>query len=165
LEFTTEGINSNNPLPAYWPYIGRGLIQITLEANYRAYGEYVGENFTGNPDYLKMAQTPHCVKTIGWYWTVLKNLRNISDTDDFIMCTAMVNGGFNGYNDRLKYINSAIKALNIKPCAKLNRDGKYHLAESRAYNNAKFSFAWGVWSDPGSTKHGKTKNAEQALIG
>ncbi|MNZ75094.1 hypothetical protein D3C78_935650 [compost metagenome] len=81
------------------------------------------------------------------------------------MCTAMVNGGFNGYNDRLKYINSAIKALNLKSCAKLNRDGKYHLAESRAYNNAKFSFAWGVWSDPGSTKHGKKKNSEQALIG
>lgn len=164
LRLTVEGVNAGNP-PSYSPYIGRGLIQITYKVNYEKYGEYVGENFVGAPDYNKMAQLPHSVISVGWYWSEFKNLTVHSDRDDFIYCTALVNGGFNGYDDRLQYLNLAIKTLDIQNCAKLNKLGVYELSDSKAYNKAKFSFAWGLWSDPAGGKHGKQSNQSQALIG
>lgn len=164
LRLTVEGIDTDNP-PDYSPYIGRGLIQITYRANYIAYGQYAGENFIGAPDYNKMAQLPHSVISVGWYWAEFKKLTSNSDEDDFIYCTALVNGGFNGYDDRLQYLNLALKTLGIQGCAKLNKSGAYELADSKAYKKAKFSFAWGLWSDPAGGKHGKAPNRAQAIIG
>ncbi|MFJ2460964.1 glycoside hydrolase family 19 protein [Pseudomonas neuropathica] len=162
LRVTIEGYNS---LPSYAPYIGRGLIQITYEENYKAYGVFVGENFLGAPDYNKMAQLPHSVVSVGWFWANYKKLTASSDLDDFIYCTAVVNGGFNGYDDRLQFLNRAIDALDIKGCAKLNKLGVYELADSKAYKNAKFSFAWGLWSDPAGGTSGKAADRNQAIIG
>ena len=62
-------------------------------------------------------------------------------------------------------MNNALKALDIKGCAKLNKSGTYDLCDSKAYNKAKFSFAWGLWSDPAGGKEGKTPDATQAIIG
>ncbi|QJP98348.1 glycoside hydrolase family 19 protein [Pseudomonas fluorescens] len=162
LGVTIEGYNS---LPSYAPYIGRGLIQITYEENYKAYGIFIGENFLGAPDYNKMAQLPHSVVSVGWFWANFKKLTASSDLDDFIYCTAVVNGGFNGYDDRLQFLNRAIEALDIKGCAKLNKFGVYELADSKAYKNAKFSFAWGLWSDPAGGTSGKAADRNQAIIG
>ncbi|WP_207865412.1 hypothetical protein [Pseudomonas sp. 58(2021)] len=162
LGVTIEGYNS---LPSYAPYIGRGLIQITYEENYKAYGIFIGENFLGAPDYNKMAQLPHSVVSVGWFWANFKKLTASSDLDDFIYCTAVVNGGFNGYDDRLQFLNRAIEALDIKGCAKLNKLGVYELADSKAYKNAKFSFAWGLWSDPAGGTSGKAADRNQAIIG
>jgi len=162
LGVTVEGYNS---LPSYAPYIGRGLIQITYEENYKAYGIFIGENFLGAPDYNKMAQLPHSVVSVGWFWANFKKLTASSDLDDFIYCTAVVNGGFNGYDDRLQFLNRAIEALDIKGCAKLNKFGVYELADSKAYKNAKFSFAWGLWSDPAGGTSGKAADRNQAIIG
>ncbi len=58
-----------------------------------------------------------------------------------------------------------LKTLEIQGCAKLNRFGIYELADSKAYKNAKFSFAWGLWSDPGGGTSGKTADRNQAIIG
>ncbi|WP_339523741.1 hypothetical protein [Pseudomonas sp. EA_35y_Pfl2_R111] len=165
MNFVTEGLNSNDPLPAYHPYIGRGLLQITWETNYRTYGNYMGENFIGHPHYLKMSQPPHCVVSVGWFWSEFKNLNRFSDKDDFIYITYLINGGFNGYDHRLSFINSAIQELKISACSKLNFDGFYKLEDSEAYNKAKPSFAWGLWSDPGSSSSGKTKDKAQAIAG
>lgn len=165
MNFVTEGIDNNRPLPSYHPYIGRGLLQITWETNYRAYGNYVGENFVGTPNYLKMAEVPHCVVSAGWFWSEYKRLNRYSDKDDFIYLTYLINGGFNGYDHRLLFVNSAIEELNVKSCAKLNTGGEYKFEESYAYNNAKSSFAWGLWSDPDSSARGKNKNKAHAIAG
>ncbi|PMX04281.1 hypothetical protein C1X59_02390 [Pseudomonas sp. FW215-R2] len=162
LRLTVEGVNGT---PDYAPYIGRGLIQITYEENYKAYGLFIHENFLGAPNYHKMAQLPHSVVSVGWFWANYKRLTSSSDMDDFIYCTAKVNGGFNGYDDRLQFLNLALKTLNIQGCAKLNRSGVYELAESKAYKDAKFSFAWGLWSDPAGGTSGKTSDPAQAIIG
>ena len=58
-----------------------------------------------------------------------------------------------------------LKTLEIQGCAKLNRFGIYELADSKAYKNAKFSFAWGLWSDPGGGTSGKAADRNQAIIG
>lgn len=165
LRLTTEGLSHGAPLPPYAPYIGRGLIQITWEENYRLYGQFIGENFLSDPDYRKMAEPPHSVLSAGWFWSRYKQLTEYSDADDFIFCTAKVNGGFNGYDDRLQYLNRALETMDSISCAKLNQDGLYDLSNSKAHDSAKLSFAWGFWSDPESRAHGKSKDNAQAIVG
>ncbi|MEZ1320075.1 hypothetical protein QIW46_01845 [Pseudomonas fluorescens] len=165
LHYTVEVLDSTKPLPTYHPYIGRGLMQITHRVNYEAYGQFAGESFIGAPNCNKLGQLPHSVLSAGWYWVDYKKIISHSDADDFIYCTILVNGGLNNYDERLLFLNNALKALDIKGCAKLNKSGTYDLCDSKAYNKAKFSFAWGLWSDPAGGKEGKTPDATQAIIG
>ena len=45
-----------------------------------------------------------------WFWKK-KGLNELADKDDFGTITRRVNGGTNGWNDRLKYLNRAKKIL------------------------------------------------------
>lgn len=150
----------------YDPWRGRGLIQITFEENYAAYGTFVGEDVTSSQTaYEKLEDVPHSVLSAAWYWSEYKNIDPSADEDDFMWCTAVVNGAYNGFDDRLSYLNRAIKELGAEECAKKNSDGKYKLEDSKVYGNRKYSFAWGLWNDPDSSKHGVTKSSEQAIKG
>lgn len=83
---------------------GRGLIQITGRNNYGNYGTYKNENFTNEPNNLRLAQLPYCVDSAGWYWEnyLNVNLNDCADEDDIIYITYRINGGFNGYLDDRK---------------------------------------------------------------
>src|SRR5262249_17315132 len=49
---------------------------------------------------------------------------------------------------------------------KLNRDGIYLFEESKAYDEKRASFAWGMWNDPGLNKRGiSTKRIAEAIKG
>jgi hypothetical protein len=151
---------------SYDPWRGRGLLQITFEKNYREYGLYVGEDMTsGQAAREKMENLPHSVRSAGWFWNVYKNLTRYSDEDDFIWCTARVNGAFNGYNHRLESLNRAITVLEMQSHAVKNHNGHYLFEESAAYNSSRYSFAWGLWHDSGTNKAGVTKSADKALAG
>jgi putative chitinase len=65
---------------------GRGLIQLTGRANYVAYGKAIGVD--------------------GWFWET-KKLNAVADTDDVYKVTRIVNGGVNGLEDRMKYLQRA----------------------------------------------------------
>lgn len=160
---TREG---SNDVLTYDPWRGRGLIQITYENNYKKYGIFVGEDFTSNSTAMKkLEEVPHSVTSAVWYWEVFKDCSLYGKVDDFIWVTILVNGGLNGYDDRLIYLNNFIRAIDISDCAVKNKEGVYHLKDSHANNSLRGSFAWGLWSDPGSRVHGKTKNKDQAIIG
>jgi predicted chitinase len=151
---------------SYDPWRGRGLIQITFRENYSAYGAFVGEDFISSQSAReKLENVPHSVNSAGWYWGTYKKLTPYSDEDDFIWCTARVNGGYNGYNDRLWFLNKAIKVLEMDSHKKKNHNGEYLFEESAVYKNAKFSFAWGLWHDPGNNQSGVTKSSNKALAG
>lgn len=150
----------------YDPWRGRGLLQVTLKANYEAYQKYIGEDCTSSKAAMeKLESAPHSVYSAVWFWAEYKGLNKHGDNDDFIWCTRIVNGGFNHYDHRLQYLNQAIKAFNAQGCTKLNRNGVYKFEESKAYNERNASFAWGLWSDPDLGKQGKTKNRADALAG
>jgi hypothetical protein len=85
--------------------------------------------------------------------------------DDFIWMTIMINGGYNGYEHRLKFLNRIIDTLKVHSHLQKNHNGKYLFKESRVYNNPRWSFAWGLYSDPNSSTQGMTKNAQEALAG
>jgi putative chitinase len=89
---------------------GRGVIQLTGRDNYRAYSEYAGIDFIKTPKLL--AEAPHCIDSAGWFWRIRSgNLNPIADKDDVRLITRRINGGTNGYDDRVARLIRAKKAL------------------------------------------------------
>jgi predicted chitinase len=152
----------------YYPWIGRGLIQLTGQGLYKAYGKYVSgdEQHFMNGNWGPLETVPHCVFSAGWFLIVEKKTQTHGDEDDFLWMTATVNGGYNGHDDRLIFINRIIKTLNMHSHLKKNHNGTYLFEESLVYNSSKLSFGWGAWNDRAYTlSHGKAKNDQEAIKG
>jgi putative chitinase len=94
-----------------WAYRGRGIIQITGRATYAACGAALGLDLVGNPLQLE-APVPAC-RSAGWFWSIFKNLNGLADAGDFEKITRRINGGLNGYPDRLAYYERAKAALGV----------------------------------------------------
>lgn len=89
-------------------YQGRGLIQITGRDNYERAGEALGLDLINHPEILEepgMAAISAC-----WWWSAHK-CNEIADTGDFQHLTRRINGGLNGYADRLARWEVAKKVL------------------------------------------------------
>ena len=91
-------------------YKGRGPIQLTGRANYRAAGAALGLDLEGNP--FRAADPDVAFRSAGWYWRS-RGLNALADLGDagFDEITRRVNGGFNGYEDRLAYYRRAKEIL------------------------------------------------------
>lgn len=87
---------------------GRGLIQITGTDNYRAYGEYAGFDALAEPELLEGHE--HASRSAGWFWTTRK-LNVLADANDFERICKRINGGLNGYDDRVRRWGVARTAL------------------------------------------------------
>lgn len=104
---------------------GRGLIQVTGKSNYAACSKAIfGDlRLIENPELLEQPQ--HAVESACWYWNS-RNLSAIADHDDswtiiahhpagtwnkFQWITILINGGLNGYNQRLRFYNRAKQFL------------------------------------------------------
>ena len=94
---------------------GRGPIQITGRANYRAAGAALGIDLEGNPKLA--AATEVGFKVAGWYWKKrgLNQLADEGTLESFRKITRRINGGYNGHEDRLRYWRLARKALALPP--------------------------------------------------
>ncbi len=77
---------------------GRGLIQITGRANYSSFAQANGVDCVNNPALLE--QPEYAVMTACWFWKS-KKLNQFADSGDFKTLTKRINGGLNGYDDRL----------------------------------------------------------------
>lgn len=91
-------------------YKGRGLIQLTGKANYKAYKEYCGFDVVAKPELLE--QPLGATRSSMWYWQT-HGLNALADKDDVKSVTKRINGGYNGLADREKYLTRAKKALGI----------------------------------------------------
>lgn len=87
---------------------GRGLIQITGRTNYGDCGEALGVDLIENPD--RLSNPDLACRSAGWFWNT-RNLSNFADRDDFDSITYRINGGYNGYDDRLYYLDIAKRVL------------------------------------------------------
>lgn len=83
---------------------GRGLIQLTGRHNYRMYGKLVEEDLENNPELVK--EFPLALEVSVLYWSRNK-LNKLADKGDFEKITRRINGGLNGYEDRLRYLRIA----------------------------------------------------------
>ena len=107
-------------------YKGRGPIQLTGRANYRAAGKALGLDLEGNPTQVK---TPTVgFRTAVWFWTS-HNLNSVADQgtlDSFRKVTRTINGGTNGQADREHYWARAKSALGCAakvPCSANGKSG------------------------------------------
>lgn len=89
-------------------YKGRGGIQITGKANYAAISKSLGVDFVKFPQLL--SETPYCIESACWFW-VTRGLNVLADNEDMKNITKRINGGLNGYSDRIKYYKRALKYL------------------------------------------------------
>ena len=95
-------------------YIGRGLIQSTWRANYRAAGTALKLDLEKDPD--SAAELDVAIRVAAWYWQT-RSLNNYTkeDTDDnFKSVTKKINPGLAGLPDRQNYYKKAKSALGLE---------------------------------------------------
>ena len=89
-------------------YRGRGLIQITGRANYKACGEALALDLINEPELLEKPQ--HACMSAAWFWAT-KGLSTLADAGQFDKITQRINGGQNGAADRQALYAKALKVL------------------------------------------------------
>ncbi len=89
-------------------YRGRGLIQITGRANYKACGEALGLDLVNEPELLEKPQ--HACMSAAWFWAT-KGLSTLADEGKLETITRRINGGRNGLADRQMLYARALKVL------------------------------------------------------
>lgn len=91
-------------------YKGRGLIQLTGRANYELFNKFID----GTPDVIEnpeQIEEPRLAVMVScWFWQ-RNNINRLADRDDIRAVTRRINGGLNGLNDRMKYLELAKKVL------------------------------------------------------
>ncbi|WP_257447924.1 LysM peptidoglycan-binding domain-containing protein [Archangium lipolyticum] len=87
---------------------GRGPIQLTGRANYRAAGRALGIDLENNP--TRAADPDVGFRTAAWYWNN-RNLNSYADAGNFDAITYRVNGGYNGKASRDAYYARALQVL------------------------------------------------------
>ena len=91
-------------------YKGRGLIQITGLYNYKALTKEFGVDLVAKPELLEGAL--YASLSAGWFWQS-RRLNELADKMDFRTITKRINGGLNGYDDRIKYLELAKKEFQL----------------------------------------------------
>lgn len=87
---------------------GRGYIQVTGRANYKACGEALGLDLIEHPELLE--DIPNACRSAAWFWYI-KGLNALADKEDFLTITKRINGGTNGWKERQMFYNRAKEIL------------------------------------------------------
>lgn len=87
-------------------YKGRGLIQITGTTNYLScsLALFGDDRLLRTPELLE--QPGHAAMSAAWFWDSRK-LNILADAGDFRKITKRINGGYNGWEDRLHFYTRA----------------------------------------------------------
>ena len=91
---------------------GRGLIQITGRANYTKLAAALNLDLLNQPELLE--QPINAALSAGWFW-FNHGLNELADDDNYVMITRRINGGLNGWSQRLQFWMICEKALNVTP--------------------------------------------------
>lgn len=96
-----------------WKYRGRGLLQITGRANYSAITELLRHK-TGAPDFVRepwaLAEPRWAVYSAAALWRDW-GLNELADAGDDRRITKRINGGLNGWEDRIERLRRAQRVL------------------------------------------------------
>lgn len=88
-------------------YLGRDVLQITGRTNYRALTVWVREEFGDGPDFEAVPDLLESPDWLGigaiWYLRTRPGLLGYAVAGNIEMVTRRVNGGLNGYADRLDW--------------------------------------------------------------
>lgn len=119
-------------------FAGHGPIQVTGRANTTEFTKWVRKNIDPNcPDFVKNPELintdPYEGLSAIWYWAT-RNLNRYADQGDVEMITRRINGGLNGYDDRVELlVRTSLVLLGYKPTDVLGfqRDNKL-MADNQA---------------------------------
>jgi putative chitinase len=89
-------------------YKGRGLIQVTGRANYKACGDSLGLDLIDTPELLE--QPANACRSAAWFWKS-HGLNELADAGDQLRITRRINGGTNGLAERLAFFETAERVL------------------------------------------------------
>lgn len=94
-------------------YRGRGLIQITGRRNYQLVSLilFSDNRLLEKPELLEEPQW--AAESASWFW-MSQGLNELADQGQFRLITKKINGGLNGYQDRLKLYTKAREVLACK---------------------------------------------------
>lgn len=84
-----------------WRYKGRGFIQLTGKINYKAFGDYIGVNVCADPNLIAIK---YPLSSAAWYFEKRKIWQVCDegiDIETIKKVTKLVNGGYNGLEDRI----------------------------------------------------------------
>ena len=101
--------NGNEESGDGWKYHGRGLIQLTGRDNYNRCGQALTIDLINAPELL--LEPMNACLSASWFWNKM-NLNVLADTQDYKTMTTRINGGMNGYDDRVARIQKALVILN-----------------------------------------------------
>lgn len=99
---------------------GHGLIQVTGRANHARVRDRLRQRLGADavPDFesepQKLAQAPWAALSAADYWDD-RRINALADASDFKAVTRAINGGLNGYEDRLKRWHAVCDALGVEP--------------------------------------------------
>lgn len=93
-----------------YKYHGRGLIQLTGKDNYTAFMLACNIDTLNNPDLLLLPE--NAVKSALWFLTNRQGFMAAAKNGDVKECTRLINGGFNGINERIQAYAENLKSLN-----------------------------------------------------
>jgi predicted chitinase len=101
-----------------YKFRGRGIIQLTGKNNYRKYTEIHNRanpndqrDFVEDPDMI-ITVTRYGIESGFIYWAMV-NANEIADSDRSADLTAAINGGMNGYADRIECLTKLKEHMGI----------------------------------------------------
>lgn len=99
-------LGSATYLRRYNGYPGRGYIHLTWLSNYQAMQKCTGLPIVANP---KLAEQPEVAAKVSACWWQQHRLNQLADQRDLKQITRIINGGYRGFSERMKYYR-ALKA-------------------------------------------------------
>lgn len=91
-----------------WKFRGRGLIQLTGKENYTRFSKVIDKTLDQTIVYLETKEG--AVESACWFWNN-NNLNALADKQDMTTITKRINGGLNGFDDRMKKYNLMLSIL------------------------------------------------------
>ena len=91
-----------------YKYRGRGIIQLTGKNNYKYYGDKLNIDLVNSPD---LAKEPDAAIEIALLFWKEKGCGLLARKGDVKGVTKLINGGYNGLDDRQKRFDSILKIL------------------------------------------------------
>lgn len=93
-----------------YKFKGRGFIHITGRFNYGKVGDALGLDLVTTPDMA--AELVPAARIAGWFWTT-HTLNTPSDRRDLKKVTYIINGGYNGLQERLSWYQKVKQVLEV----------------------------------------------------
>ena len=92
----------------YYPFQGRGFIQLTWERNYRTYGDLIGVDLVDRPD---QAKDPAIAARVLALYFKRSGVDRACNSEDWRAVRRLVNGGYNGMDRFQACVNALLEVV------------------------------------------------------